>query len=130
MAQRFAEVRYCTQLHVLKEVSVAVHGACRGVTGAMTFIEGQAGAVLVDCGLPQGAEAEQWQLEPGRPFKLLGKHLLVRATIETLSGLSAHADRRELLNWARCLPPTKVLALFHGEPQAQRALATALALSE
>ena len=43
----------------------------------------------------------------------------VRATVETLSGLSAHADRLELLRWLRAIPSPRRIALHHGEPEAQ-----------
>jgi metallo-beta-lactamase family protein len=51
-----------------------------------------------------------------------GEDIPVRATIEVLSGLSAHADRRELARWLRAIPDVKRVALHHGEPEAQRAL--------
>lgn len=44
------------------------------------------------------------------------------AVIETLSGLSAHADRRELLSWLRSIPDVGRVALHHGEVEAQEAL--------
>lgn len=48
----------------------------------------------------------------------------VRARVETLRGLSAHADRRELVDWLRCIPGLRRVALHHGEADAQRAFAT------
>lgn len=47
----------------------------------------------------------------------------VRADVETLSGLSAHADRRELARWLNAIPNVKKVVLHHGEPKAQRAFA-------
>jgi metallo-beta-lactamase family protein len=47
----------------------------------------------------------------------------VRAEVETLSGLSAHADRRELARWLDAIPNVKKVVLHHGEPKAQRAFA-------
>jgi metallo-beta-lactamase family protein len=47
----------------------------------------------------------------------------VRAEVETLSGLSAHADRRELARWLDAVPNVRQVALHHGEPKAQRAFA-------
>jgi metallo-beta-lactamase family protein len=47
----------------------------------------------------------------------------VRAHVETLSGLSAHADRRELARWLGAIPDVQQVALHHGEPKAQRSFA-------
>ncbi len=46
----------------------------------------------------------------------------VRARIETLKGLSAHADRSELMSWVRAIPGVRRVALHHGDSDAQRAL--------
>jgi metallo-beta-lactamase family protein len=49
-----------------------------------------------------------------------GGDVAVRAKIETLSGLSAHAGRSELGAWLRAIPGVKRVALHHGEEQGQR----------
>lgn len=55
----------------------------------------------------------------GGVVRLEGEDVLVQAAIETLSGLSAHADRRELLSWLRSIPEVRRVALHHGEVSAQ-----------
>jgi metallo-beta-lactamase family protein len=70
---------------------------------------------------------------PGRRIQEAAKHgghveidgasVQVRARIETLTGLSAHADRKELLAWLGSIPKPKRVALHHGEPEAQRSFA-------
>ena len=57
-----------------------------------------------------------------------GQQVRVRAEIQVLHGLSAHADRDELLRWCRALPakPERVF-LNHGEDPPRKALAAALA---
>lgn len=60
---------------------------------------------------------------PGRTVYLDGVDTPVNATIETLSGLSAHADRGELLTWLRRLPGVARVALHHGEVAAQEEFA-------
>jgi metallo-beta-lactamase family protein len=55
-----------------------------------------------------------------------GRAVALRGRVETLSGLSAHADRRELARWLGKLPAVARVALHHGEPKAQRALAAYL----
>jgi metallo-beta-lactamase family protein len=59
----------------------------------------------------------------GTSVWLDGEDVRVNARVETLSGLSAHADRRELLRWLDALPDVQRVALNHGEPSAQRAFA-------
>ncbi|HEX4952478.1 MAG TPA: MBL fold metallo-hydrolase [Thermoanaerobaculia bacterium] len=56
-----------------------------------------------------------------------GREVAVRAEIHALHGLSAHADRDELLRWSRALPgvPGRVF-LNHGEDPARKALAASL----
>jgi metallo-beta-lactamase family protein len=50
-----------------------------------------------------------------------GEEIAVRANITTLAGISAHADRGELLQWLRAIPGVATLALHHGDRQAQEA---------
>lgn len=52
-----------------------------------------------------------------------GEELRVRAKIARLRGLSAHADRGELLAWLRHIPDVRRVALHHGEVSAQDAFA-------
>jgi metallo-beta-lactamase family protein len=57
-----------------------------------------------------------------------GHTVWVRAKIRQLNGLSAHADRDELLRWCRALPaPPGRIFLNHGEDPARKALAAAIA---
>lgn len=58
---------------------------------------------------------------PGDHVRIDGEDVPVRAAIETIPGLSAHADRRELLRWLRALPGPRRVALHHGEPDQQTA---------
>ena len=51
----------------------------------------------------------------------------MRAEIAQISGMSAHADREELLRWCRALPaPPRRIFLNHGEDPARKALAAAI----
>jgi len=59
-------------------------------------------------------------------IKMFGEDYVVKARVETLGGLSAHAGQRELLGWiAGFQPPARTL-LVHGEPGAQDAMAEKL----
>ena len=55
--------------------------------------------------------------------ELDGERLDIRARVETVAGYSAHADRRDLLNFVRRMrQPPGHIRLVHGAPEAQRAL--------
>jgi metallo-beta-lactamase family protein len=58
---------------------------------------------------------------------MFGMEIPVRAAIETVPGLSGHADRSDLLRWLAHLPaaPRRTF-LTHGEPKAANALAEKL----
>jgi len=73
---------------------------------------------------------------PGRQIQKLGEsnrdgptpHILldgesipVRAAVDTLHGLSAHAGQRELGRWLDYIPKVKTVLLNHGEPESQTA---------
>lgn len=59
----------------------------------------------------------------GGRVRIDGEEVRVRARIETLKGLSAHADRRELRAWLAAIPDVRRVALHHGDVDAQRAFA-------
>lgn len=59
--------------------------------------------------------------------KVFGEPIRVRASIESLQALSAHADEKELLAWMKPLAGTlKKVFLVHGEPQSAEALQKAI----
>ncbi|NOK18402.1 MBL fold metallo-hydrolase RNA specificity domain-containing protein [Corallococcus carmarthensis] len=59
--------------------------------------------------------------------RIHGEDVPVRARVETVDGLSAHADREELLGWLRTFPrPPRETWLVHGEPGAAEALARSI----
>ena len=62
-----------------------------------------------------------------RTVGIHGEVVPVKAEIQSLHGLSAHADRDELLRWCDALPakPQRIF-LNHGEDPARKALAAAL----
>lgn len=62
----------------------------------------------------------------GGSVMLDGQSIPVRAAVETVGGFSAHADRNELRAWLSHIPNVQNVALHHGEPHAQRALAAFL----
>ncbi len=65
--------------------------------------------------------------EGARHVRIHGHDVQVRAHVETLDGLSAHADQSEIFRWlAGFRRPPKAVYLVHGEPNAAQALATAI----
>ncbi|MGE3726336.1 MAG: MBL fold metallo-hydrolase RNA specificity domain-containing protein [Candidatus Sericytochromatia bacterium] len=67
-------------------------------------------------------------LEGASHLKIQGVHYPVRARVEQLHGLSAHADQAGLLDWLSALPSApQELFIVHGEPDAALALQGRLA---
>jgi metallo-beta-lactamase family protein len=62
--------------------------------------------------------------EGARAIKIHGETIPVRARVETIDGLSAHADRNEILRWLRGFRrPPACTYVVHAEPRAAAALA-------
>lgn len=59
--------------------------------------------------------------------KIFGEPMRLRAEVSALNELSGHADQQDLLKWVRPIArKLKKIFLVHGEPGAQKALATVL----
>jgi metallo-beta-lactamase family protein len=76
----------------------------------------------------QAADTRGRKLEEGATqVRIHGRSVPVRATIVTLDGLSAHADRDEILRWlGGFIRPPRETWVVHGEPPAAQALADAI----
>ncbi len=61
-----------------------------------------------------------------KEVRIHGQSVQVKARIETLDGLSAHADRGEIATWLAGSRRPGHVHLVHGEPEAAEALATKL----
>ncbi len=59
-------------------------------------------------------------------LRMFGQDVSVRAAIESIPGLSGHADRSALLRWLQPLHRPKAVFLVHGEPDSAEALAHTL----
>ncbi|MGD2136186.1 MAG: MBL fold metallo-hydrolase [Gemmatimonadales bacterium] len=65
--------------------------------------------------------------EGAREVRIHGRQVPVRARIDTIEGLSAHADQAELLRWLNGFErPPHTTYLVHGEPLAAETLAAAI----
>jgi metallo-beta-lactamase family protein len=76
----------------------------------------------------QAAGTRGRSLQDGaKTIKMFGAEVPVRARVETLHGLSAHADQQETLRWLGGFKrPPRQTYLVHGEPAAAEALAVAI----
>ncbi|KKS97016.1 MAG: Beta-lactamase domain protein [Candidatus Woesebacteria bacterium GW2011_GWB1_43_14] len=61
--------------------------------------------------------------EGERDIKIYGKRVKIRAQITEISGLSAHADQPQLLDWLRAMKKIKQIILIHGEDEERMVLA-------
>ena len=67
-------------------------------------------------------------IEKEPKVRIFGDWFNVRAEVDVLNAFSGHADRNELLEYARAARPAQI-ALVHGEPDQRLALAEALRAS-
>ncbi|HET7038491.1 MAG TPA: MBL fold metallo-hydrolase [Gemmatimonadales bacterium] len=66
--------------------------------------------------------------EGARRLRMFGQEIKVRARVERLDGLSAHADREEIFRWLRGFErPPRQTYLVHGEPGVAHSLADTMA---
>jgi metallo-beta-lactamase family protein len=57
-------------------------------------------------------------LDGEKRVRLFGEEIAVKAHIDEITGLSAHADQSQLLAWASHFKPPRLTILIHGELQA------------
>jgi metallo-beta-lactamase family protein len=66
-------------------------------------------------------------VEGHKRVRIFGEEYPVRARVEVIDGYSAHADRDQLLGWARpVLPHLRQIFVVHGDPEPAAALAEGL----
>jgi metallo-beta-lactamase family protein len=65
-------------------------------------------------------------VDGAKNVKLFGEEYVVKAGVETLGGLSAHAGQRGLIEWITAFKPAPRTILVHGEPRSQDVLADKL----
>ena len=75
---------------------------------------------------PPGSRGAWLKSKPSS-MRLLGEEVPVRAEVREIPGLSAHADRNELLRWCKeCKGTPKKVMVVHGEPEAADSLSKLL----
>ena len=66
-----------------------------------------------------------------KDVKIFGQAVPINAHVESISGLSAHGDRSELLRWLTSCPGTPALVrIVHGEPEPARSFSESLKLEK
>jgi metallo-beta-lactamase family protein len=65
-------------------------------------------------------------VDGAKKMRLFGEEYVVKAQIETLGGLSAHAGQSGLVEWINSFQPAPRTLIVHGEPEAQEALSNRL----
>jgi metallo-beta-lactamase family protein len=60
---------------------------------------------------------------PSETVTIKGEEVAVRATVDVISSLSGHADKKELAAWLDKIPNVKQVVLYHGDSHAQKAFA-------
>jgi metallo-beta-lactamase family protein len=65
-------------------------------------------------------------VEGDKTVKVAGEEVEVKATLHTINGFSAHADRDDLLAWASNFRNGPLFVVTHGEPVSAEALGEAL----
>lgn len=70
-----------------------------------------------------GHQIVKYGNHPSGYAKIRGEKISIRANIEQLTGYSAHADQKGLIDWVQSMPkkPGRI-KLVHGDPSAQKAL--------
>lgn len=76
-----------------------------------------------------GRDIQRYSRRPDGYVVLDGERFPIRARVSTLGGYSAHADREDLIRWARAVGP-KQIKLVHGEAEARQALGAAVGLGQ
>lgn len=70
-----------------------------------------------------GRDMIHYSQRPDGYVKLDGEKFFIKAKVQVLSGYSAHADQKGLLNWVQAMSAKpREIKLVHGEPEAQSAL--------
>ena len=76
---------------------------------------------------PPGSRGD-WLKRGNKTVKLIGDEVQVNAEICEISGLSAHADKNDLLRWCRsCIGTPGRVAVVHGEPDSAHRFSKTLA---
>ncbi|MBI3519920.1 MAG: MBL fold metallo-hydrolase [Bacteroidetes bacterium] len=110
-----------------KETKIVIAGSGMASGGrVLTYFEkyiGDPKATILLVGYQAEGTRGRQLLEGVQEIKLLGKYFTVKAKVENIEGLSAHADQTGLINWmSHIKSKPKRVFVVHGEPQSADAL--------
>ncbi|MFY9308266.1 MAG: MBL fold metallo-hydrolase [Bacteroidia bacterium] len=110
-----------------KNAKIVIAGSGMGTGGrVLTYFQqflGDPSATILLVGYQAEGTRGRALLEGAKEIKLYGKYYSVKAKIENVEGLSAHADQKGLIDWMNQLKkkPEKIF-IVHGEAQSADAL--------
>jgi metallo-beta-lactamase family protein len=110
-----------------KSAKIVIAGSGMGTGGrVLTYFQqflGDPSATVLLVGYQAEGTRGRALLEGAKEIKLYGKYYSVKAKIENVEGLSAHADQKGLIDWMSQLKkkPEKIF-IVHGEAQSADAL--------
>jgi metallo-beta-lactamase family protein len=81
---------------------------------------------IIFVGYAAGGTLGRRLVDGAKHVHILGKQVAVHATVQSISGFSAHADQAELLAWQARIAGTRKIALVHGELGSMQAFAAKL----
>ena len=133
----FEGLRFVTDHHESERLAHEAHGAliisssgmCQGgrIRGHLAALLPRANTQVVFVGYQATGTLGRRLVDRAQVVRLGGREVPVNARIHTLGGFSAHAGRRELLDWLKAIGdgPRRVF-LCHGEDKALEAFAAAI----
>ncbi|MES1227107.1 MAG: MBL fold metallo-hydrolase RNA specificity domain-containing protein, partial [Armatimonadota bacterium] len=84
---------------------------------------GQASTTVLFTGYQATGTLGRQLIDGHTPVRIMGQTIDVRAKIDKMNALSAHADQGEIMKWlSNFKTPPKKTFIVHGEPPAQQAL--------
>jgi metallo-beta-lactamase family protein len=106
-------------------IIISANGMCTGgrILHHLAHNLGRPDSTILFVGFQAEGTLGRMLIDGARKVRIMGKEFDVRARIESIDAYSAHADRREILDWLKSFEifPVKIF-LCHGEPLATRAL--------
>jgi metallo-beta-lactamase family protein len=134
LRQQLQSVRFCPTANESRQLN-EVKGPCMIMAGSGMCTGGRImhhlrhnlyrpeTAVLI-VGFQSPGTLGRQLVDGAKSVSILGERVVVRASIHTMGGFSAHADQKGLLEWFAAVAPSKPrLIITHGENRARKTLA-------